>query len=123
MYEKIKNIPLCIAYGNDLLQGELLSTSAVVDSRIIRTLGYMTPPVLFHYYADNFWFELGKELGTLTYFPDVIIEHMHHANNKSKYDDLYHETGTGPAQNDKSAWFDYLKTQFPLDVAKLKSIQ
>jgi hypothetical protein len=123
MYEKIKNIPLCIAYGNDLLQGELLSTHVVMDSRIIRTLGSMTPPVLFHYYVDNFWLELGKELGTLTYFPDVILEHMHHATNKSKYDDLYHETGTGPAQNDKSAWIDYLKTQFPLDVAKLKFIQ
>ena len=122
MYEKIKNIPLCVAYGNDLFQGELLSTSVVMDSRIIQTLGFIAPPSLIHAFVDNFWMDLGKALGTLTYFPDVIIEHMHYVNSKAIQDNLYLETSVN-YQSDQNTYADYLKTQFLQDVTKLKYIQ
>ena len=122
IYEKIKNIPLCVAYGNDLIKGELLSTAVVMDSCIIRTLGFMNPPLLVHAFVDNFWMDLGKELGTLTYFPEVIIEHMHYVVNKAVQDDLYLETSVNHWP-DHTTYSDYLTTQFQQDVEKLKHIQ
>lgn len=68
---------LGIAYGNDLVQGENLPTAVFLDARIIRTLGYMVPPGMTHLYLDDFWKLLGQRLGTLTYLPDVVIEHCH----------------------------------------------
>lgn len=66
-----------IVYGNDLVQGENLPTAVFMDARIIRTLGYMVPPGMTHLYLDDFWKLLGQRLGTLTYLPDVVIEHCH----------------------------------------------
>jgi hypothetical protein len=121
MYEKMKNIPQCVAYGDDLIQRENLPTAVIMDSSIIQTLGFMSPPALTHLYLDNFWKDLGQELGTLTYFPDVIIEHMHFSKNKSKKDELYIETNSRETKiKDRTAYKEYIKTQFKQDLAKLK---
>jgi len=56
-----------IAYGNDLLQGENLPTAVVMSSRIIRALGFMSPPALKHLFLDNFWLAMGKALGNANY--------------------------------------------------------
>ena len=66
-----------LAYGNDLLQGRGLATAVMMSTNIIRAVGYMAPPNLVHLFMDNYWMILGQRLGTLWYFENVIIEHLH----------------------------------------------
>lgn len=83
-----------IFYGNDLLQGEKLPTAVCLDNRIVTSLGYFAPPMLTHLFADNFWIDLGKELGTLRYFPNIIFEHIHPHIQKTEMDSMYLESNS-----------------------------
>jgi hypothetical protein len=79
--EKIDNtlnaLPLGVVYGDDLVQREALPTAVFLHHQLVFTLGYMVPPGMIHLYLDDYWKLLGTELGTLTYLPDVVIEHCH----------------------------------------------
>lgn len=86
--------PHGIVYGNDLLQRANLPTAVMLDSDIVRKLGWLVPPGLRHMYMDNFWLDLGIALGTLTYRDDVIIEHRHPVAGKADQDDTYRATNT-----------------------------
>lgn len=90
-----------IFYGNDLLQGEKLATAVCLDSRIITSLGYFAPPMLIHLFADNFWMDLGKDLGTLRYFPHIIFEHLHPHISKTEMDSMYLESNSFFNQDQK----------------------
>lgn len=83
-----------IAYGNDLIQGANLPTAVLMHSSLIRALGFMVPPGLVHMYLDNFWRDLGNELGRLTYRPDVIIEHVHPITGAVAWDNGYTDVNT-----------------------------
>ncbi len=120
MYEKMKTISNVVAYGNDLYQGEKLPTSVIMDSNIIRRLGYMSPPSFTHLYLDNFWKELGTRLKTLTYFPDIIIEHMHFVLGKADKDELYSEVNSKEMnKKDKLAFENYVLNDLENDLRKL----
>lgn len=117
----ISDIKYGMAYGNDLLQGQLLPTSIVMDSRIIKKLGYMCPPDQQHLYLDDFWLHLGTVLGTLEYCPDVIIEHMHFTAGKSEIDDIYSSSNAPDMyHNDFASYQNYINTRFLEDIEKLK---
>lgn len=97
-----------VVYGNDLLQGENLPTAAFLPSRMVRALGFMAPPVLQHLYVDNFWLELGRDLGGLRYLPDVVIEHIHPAAGKTAMDERYAVVNAAEATlTDCRAWRDF----------------
>jgi hypothetical protein len=117
--ESVKN---SIVYGDDLLQGEFLPTAVMVDSNIIRTLGYMAPPNQTHLYIDNFWKQLGEQLGTLIYVKDVVIEHMHPLAGKSAVDQMYIDVNSPEKyESDGLAYQQYMDSQFQVDVEKLKT--
>lgn len=81
-----------LVYCNDLLKGEEVPNNVFIHTEIIKKLGFMCPPVLQHYYIDNYWKDLGIRINNIHYFPDIIIEHMHHANQKAEKDALYTES-------------------------------
>jgi len=119
---KIHGIDYGMVYGNDLLQGEALPTAIVMDSRIIKKLGYMCPPSLEHLYIDNFWLDLGKSLKTIKYCPEVIIEHMHFSAGKSDIDDMYAVSNHADSyKKDLKAYQNYLASDFKNDIKKIKS--
>jgi hypothetical protein len=95
-----------IFYGDDLLQRSALATAVCLDARIVQTLGYIAPPMLTHLFADNFWMDLGAELGTLRYFPDVIFEHLHPHLEKTRLDEMYVESNSFFAEDEKK-YTDY----------------
>jgi len=120
LVETISNFSNGIAYGNDLFQGENLPTAVLLDSNIVRTLGFMAPPNQKHLYLDNFWKDLGKRLGTLRYSDEVIIEHMHYLAGKSQEDAGYIEVNNSAMyEHDRIAYEEYQKIQFEQDVEKL----
>ncbi len=97
-----------VVYGNDLLQGPVLPTAVFMQSRMIRAMHLMAPPVMRHLYLDNFWKLLGEELGGLVYLPSVIIEHLHPIAGKAPWDDRYALVNSGERdQADHRAWDEY----------------
>jgi hypothetical protein len=64
-----------LIYGRDGIQNERLCTHPFISTRIIRAVGYIQPPQLYHYYGDNFWGELLAPLGAVRYCPDLFTEH------------------------------------------------
>lgn len=80
-----------VVYGDDLFQHDRLPTAVAVSSNIVQALGYMVPPGLIHMYMDNFWYDLGAQLGCLRYLPDVVIEHIHPLAGKVEWDSGYRE--------------------------------
>jgi len=109
-----------ICYCNDLLQGENLPNNVFIDKSIIDSMGYMVPPTLKHYYCDNFWKDLGIRLGSIKYFPDIIMEHKHWSNGKAEKDELYKESEKLLGE-DCAAYQEYVNSTMTNDVEKIKA--
>lgn len=111
-----------IAYANDGWQGEGLPTAVFMDVEIIRKLGYMVTPTLIHLFADNYWKALGEALGTLTYLPDVNMEHIHPFAGKAADDLTYQESNAGPIwDHDQMSFNWYVTNQLAVDVEHLNA--
>jgi hypothetical protein len=121
MLEQISSIPNAIAYGNDLYQGEALPTAVLMDTNIIKTLGFMSPPEFKHLYIDNYWKALGTKLSTLKYFSEIILEHLHFTIGKAVEDDTYRESSSNVAfLEDRRTYHDYIINNLHNDVSKLR---
>lgn len=115
--------PLGVAYGNDLIQGKMLPTAVFMDSRIVRTLGWMVYPGMTHLFFDNLWKRLGEELGTLTYLDDVVIEHCHPLAGKAEWDDGYAEVNSDATwDHDQLLYVEWLQQHMADDVKRLKAV-
>jgi hypothetical protein len=122
LYQPIKEKGYGVSYGNDLFQGENLPTAVMMSTNIIKTLGFMSPPNQVHMFLDNFWKAVGERLNALTYFDDVIIEHLHAYVGKSELDDMYKSVNNAEvAGGDGIFYGEYIHNVFESDVAKLKS--
>lgn len=110
-----------IVYPNDGFQGASLPTSVFMDSKIVKTLGYMVYPELTHLFIDNHWKSLGEALESLVYLEDVIIEHMHPAAGKAENDTLYdqHNNNRERWTKDEEAYHYYVEHILPRDVKHL----
>jgi hypothetical protein len=51
--------------------------AVVIDTRIVRALGWMCQPALSHWFIDSVWRDLGVQTGRLTYCSHVVVEHRH----------------------------------------------
>jgi hypothetical protein len=84
--EALRELGTGLVYGNDLVQGERIPTQVAMTADIVRSLGWMAPPVLTHLYVDNFWLSLGRSADCVRYLPDVVVEHVHPATGKVAWD-------------------------------------
>jgi hypothetical protein len=120
MLDGISSVRNAIAYGNDLYQGENLPTAVLMDTNIIKTLGFMSPPDFKHLYIDNYWKSLGTRLLSLKYFSEIILEHLHFTIGKAVEDDTYRESSSQEAfLEDRDAYNNYILNKLENDVAKL----
>lgn len=78
-----------IAYGDDLLQGEMLPTAPFISASIVNALGWYFLPSLTHMYVDNALKRVGQAIGSYHYLPDVVIEHLHPGAGKADLDEGY----------------------------------
>jgi hypothetical protein len=120
LYQPIKDIGYGVSYGNDGIQGEMLPTKVTISTNIIKALGFWAPPVLFHSFADDFWKKMGQTIGSLHYFEDVSLEHLHWSNNKSQQDETYKSNTPELVASDSRAYSEYISTQFDLDMVRLR---
>lgn len=108
-----------IIYGNDLYAGDKIPTAVAMTSNIIRTLGFMCPPLQLHLFLDNFWKDLGNRLGCLVYRDDIVIEHLHPVAGKAATDGSYAESSATWA-HDERMYQLYLERHMDIDVAKVE---
>jgi len=66
-----------------------LPSSVLTSGKLVRTLGYFFSPIFTHTYVDDQLRILGDELNLLICVPEVDIEHMHPAFQKSAFDKNY----------------------------------
>jgi hypothetical protein len=111
-----------IVYGNDLIQGANLPTQCAISVEVVRALGHMAPPVLTHLYVDNYWRDLGRAAGCLTYLPDVIIEHLHPLVGKAAMDEGYRRVNAPQMyQRDQAAYAAYMAEHGDRDFAAVRT--
>ena len=112
-----------IFYGSDLLQNDNLCVAPFISGDIIRALGWLQMPGLYHLYGDMVWKNLGQILNILFYNKDVVIEHKHWLNNKELIDDVYKVTNS-PAmyKKDGDAFKVWYEQQMDFDVQKIKEV-
>jgi hypothetical protein len=113
-----------IVYGDDGLQSEALPTQCAMSASIVRTLGWMCPPVLRHLWIDNFWLDLGRAAGCLRYLPGIVVEHMHPYNGKAEMDAGYERVNsTEMIDADKAAYERYVAKCLDRDVEMVRALR
>jgi hypothetical protein len=113
----------CLVYGDDLWQGQNLPTQVAMRTDVVSVVGYMAPPGLKHMYVDNFWRDLGNASGTLTYHPDVKIEHMHPVAGKAEWTEGHQRVNAQAIyDHDAQAYAEYQETDFPGAVNRVRTL-
>jgi hypothetical protein len=121
LYGAIEDKGYGVSYGNDLLQGINLPTAVMMSTNIIKELGFMSPPKLIHMFMDNFWKSVGEGLEAITYFDDLIIEHLHAYAGKAELDEMYLSVNNPEVgSHDGKEYGEYMDTLFQSDLARLK---
>ena len=109
-----------IVWGDDLVNRDYIVGLPFLDSKIIDVLGYMSPPEIKYLWVDHFWKNLGADLGTLFYFPDIVVEHRHYSTGKRQKDEISVVVDSN-GFSDMVGYKDvYLKTSYQSDLKKLK---
>jgi hypothetical protein len=113
--------PWSVVYGNDLFQGERIPTAVFMGSALVRELGYFNPPGLDHLFLDNCWRHYGEVLGTLTYLPDVVIEHVHYMAGKALEDSGYREVNShAMSTHDRQAFQEWITGPAGADLQRVR---
>ena len=109
-----------IVWGDDLVNRDYIVGLPFLDSKIIDVLGYMSPPEIKYLWVDHFWKNLGADLGTLFYFPDIVVEHRHYSTGKRQKDEISVVVDSN-GFSDMVGYKDvYIKTSYQSDLKKLK---
>jgi hypothetical protein len=109
-----------IVHARDGIDKRKFVSIPVVNSYIIKTLGWFSPPCLKSLWADNFWRSLATSLGTYYKFEDVMIRHYHYSRDENTAKDTTSEIVDSNYYPDKEAFYKYLETDFENDMRKLK---
>jgi len=113
-----------IVYGDDEHQGAKLPTQMAMTADIVRTLGYLAPPELWHMYCDNFWKDLGEGAGCLTYLPEVTVTHRHPGAGRGSWDASYRETNAAERYAaDQAAYRRYRRARLAHDIAAVAALR
>ena len=107
-----------IAYGNDLINGERTCCLPFLGGDLVRRAGWLAYPALGHLFCDTIWHDLGRALGVLHYFPNIVTEHLHWSTGKMAVDRTAQERRT---QGDRVAYQDFLAQHFEETVTRCKA--
>lgn len=73
-------------------------THCFIGGDLVRKWGFIAPPVLDHFYVDNWWHDAGEQV----VMPDVHLTHLHFKNGKAEKDETYH--GRPNSHNEERAY-------------------
>jgi glycosyltransferase involved in cell wall biosynthesis len=109
-----------LVYANDMIGKKRLIYFPVMDSSIIKRLGFFVPPSLQCMYADNFWRDMADHLKSFHYFPELIIQHLHYTREEGRLKDETSASVDSFKKVDCRAYEEYINTLFSVDMEKLK---
>ena len=109
-----------MVYGDDLLQGERLPTACFWHRDVIAALGFYCPPVLTHFYLDDFWLRLATDLQCRTYLSGLVVEHLHPSAGKADRDATY-DASEPLLQYDRVTFARYLAERYATDLQRAKA--
>lgn len=119
--EELDRMGAGIVYGNDLVQGENIPTQMGFTPNIIKALGYAVPEGFIHLYIDNYFLELGRAIGGVSYLPDVIVQHLHPCAGGATEDQTYREANSVENwSNDHWRFESYMMNEIFYDAEKIK---
>lgn len=110
-----------IVWGNDLLNKDYIVGLPFINSKIVKKLGYMSPPEIKYLWVDHWWKKIGEALNSLYYFPNIIIEHRHYSTGKRIKDSISDNVDINGKMDTDLFNNIYMKQRFYLDIEKLKN--
>lgn len=106
-----------IAHSNDGWQSHRrIHGYAAFGGELIRTMGHIAPPGMWHWYIDNVWEDLSGALGIKKMCADVKTEHLHYLTGKSEKDATY-ELGESRSMQDAEIYRRWCAVEF-YDIVK-----
>lgn len=119
--EKLKELGQTgIVHSRDGVDKRKFISIPVVNSYIIKTLGWFAPPCLKSLWADNFWREMANHLGTYYKFEDIMIRHYHYSKDATVEKDQISNMVDSNYGIDAENYKIYMESSFLEDMKKLK---
>jgi hypothetical protein len=119
--EKLKELGRTgIVHSRDGVDKKKFISIPVINSYIIRTLGWFAPPCLKSLWADNFWRVMANHLKTYYKFEDVMIRHYHYSKHSNVEKDQISSMVDSNYGIDAENYKKYIETSFLEDMKKLK---
>lgn len=120
--QELRKMDAGIVYGNDLVQGVNIPTQMGFTSNIVNALGYAVPEGFIHLFIDNYFLELGKAIGGVSYLEDVIVQHLHPCVGNAEQDQTYREANSPEHwSNDQKRFHEYMTNELSDDVERIKN--
>lgn len=117
--EHLSSVKTGMAFGNDMNWGPKLATHPFISSNAILAVGFFGCPAVTHNFFDNYWQIIFRELGTIKYFSDIIMEHMHPDLGKAPKDSI--SIGIlNRLDSDMALFTRYMQTSLDRDINKIK---
>jgi glycosyltransferase involved in cell wall biosynthesis len=109
-----------IAHGNDGWQSqERIHGIVVLGGKLVRELGWMALPGLWHWFVDNTWELIAGYCGTRVLVKDAFMEHRHWRAGKAAKDEV-HELGESRALEDRAIFVRWATGDARIVLNKLK---
>lgn len=106
-----------VLWFNDGYVGQKLNTLVCCGRTYFERFGFLYNPVYKSFFCDNEFMDVANALGKQTYFPDVIIKHIHPANTTDvKSDELYIRNNVYYYED---ATTYYQRKDYPFDISIL----
>lgn len=111
--------PNGIAWGDDGIQGEGLTTHPFIAGKLLRKIGYVAHPSFHHFFTDTVLLNIVRTLNCGVYLPNIKTTHYHHLNGKAEMDETY--TSKGSLQRDFDNYNEFNRTEFPRLIERLRA--
>jgi len=115
------SLPYGLAFGNDLIWKGKLATHPFLTSNVITAVGFFGCPAVEHNYFDNYWHLLFQHAGNISYFKDVVMEHMHHVVDKA-IPDIIAQNISEKQEIDSIRFNRYLQNKISDDIDKVRKL-
>jgi len=101
LLEKVKQYPddIYVAWFEDGVNSKNHCAFPIISRTWYNTVGYFTPSIPNFCWNDAWVYDIGQRLNRCLYIPEVITEHRHFTQGKSKYDNTYKRVREGPQGN------------------------
>lgn len=112
------------AYAHDgFWGGGEIPTQIFINREVVEGLGYFALPDCRHLYVDNAWKELALATGSLSYLPQIMVEHMHPAAGKAEWDEAYKRVNSTEMYGRDGAAFSAWREspRFAEDVSRVRA--